>query len=113
MTMVENKLLRGKRTHTVAQQDVRFARMLVLRDDSQGNHVVHELIKTAQSEFAKSPRGFCCLAVTPVIVSVNGKFSAHQYLSQFRIAANVFAESMCDLNNSTNIVLTAPFHTGN
>jgi len=48
-----------------------------------------------------------------MIVSVNDKFSAHQYFSQFGIAANVLAKAMRDLNDPANIVLTAPFHTCN
>jgi hypothetical protein len=35
MTMVEDKLLRGERTHTVPQQNVWLAHVLVLRDDSK------------------------------------------------------------------------------
>jgi hypothetical protein len=61
-------------------QNVRLARVLFLRDDSERNHVFDELIKTAGSEVAKISRGFCCQAMTPVIVSVNNKFSVHQLL---------------------------------
>jgi len=111
--MVEDKLLRGERTHTVAQQDIRLARVLVLRDDSRETMSSTSWIKTAGSEFAKTSGGLCCQSVTSMIVSVNDKFSAHQYLSQFRIAANVLAKSMRDLNDSANFVLTAPFHTCN
>ena len=78
MTMVDDKLLRSERTHTVAEQNVRLSRVLALRDDSNRNHVFDELIKTSGSELAKTSRRFCRQAVTPVIVSVDDKFPLHQ-----------------------------------
>ena len=111
--MVEDKLLRGERTHTVAKQNVWLAWVLALRDDSKRNHIFHELIKTAGSEVTKASSTFCGQAMAPVIASVNDKFSVHQCLSEFRIAAHVLAESMGDLNDSANMVMTAPFHARN
>src|SRR5258707_5370625 len=113
MTMVEDKLLRGERTHAVTQQNVWLARVLGLRNDSEGHHVRDDLIKSAWSEFAKTAGRFCGQAVTPVIASVNDKFSLRECLSQFRVAADVLAESMSDLNDSANMVATAPFHARN
>jgi len=48
--------------------------------------------------------------MTPVVVSVNDEFSVHQCSSYFRIAAHVLAEPMGDLNDSANVVMTAPFY---
>src|SRR6266567_7354155 len=113
MTMVENKLLRSKRAQTVPQQNVWLARMFVLRDDPKRNHVLDELIKTAGAEFTKTARGFCGQPMTSVIVSVNDKVCIDQFLSQLRIAAHMLAKSMGDLNDATNLVMTAPFHACN
>src|SRR6266446_9443177 len=113
MAMVENKLLRRERTHAVAKQDVRFARMLLLRDDSKRNHIFDELIETAGSEVAKTSGRLCGQAVTAVIVSVNDKFRLRQGLSQFCIPADVLTKSVGDLNDSTNIARIAPFYAGN
>ena len=77
MTMVENKLLRCKRAQTVPQQNVRLARMFVLRDDPKRDHVFDELIKTAGAEFAKTSGRLCRQAMASVIISVNDKFSLH------------------------------------
>ena|SRR5215831_17418158 len=82
--------------------------VLVLREGRKRIHFVHELIETTESEFAKTSGSSWCQAVITVIVSVNDKFSMHQRLSEFRIAADMLAESMGDLNDSPNIVL--PLH---
>src|SRR5437762_12076044 len=113
MTMVENELLRGERAHAVAQQNVGLAWVLVFRDDSKRNHVFDELIKTAGSKVAKAAEGLCGQAMTPVIISVNDKVCAHEYFSKFRISGDVLAESMGDLNDAANLVMTAPFHARN
>ena len=113
MTMVENELLRGERTHAVAQQKVRLARVLVLPDDYEREYVFDELIETAGPEITETSGRFGRQAMAPMIVSVNGKVSVAQGLSQFRIAPHVLTESMGDLNDSANIVLSAPFHARN
>src|SRR5438445_11401775 len=113
MAMVENKLLCRERAHAVAKQDVRFAQMLLLRDDPKRNHIFDELIETAGSEFAKTSGGLGGHAVTAVIVSVNNEFRVAQCLSQFGITTNVFAKSVGNLNDFANIATTAPFYAGN
>jgi hypothetical protein len=45
---------------------------------SKENHVFHELIETAGSEFAKASGRLCRQAVSSVIVSVNDQISLHQ-----------------------------------
>ena len=110
MTVIEDKLLRSERAHAVAQQNVWLARLLLFRDDLKAKHIFDELIETAESEIAKASGGFGCQAVTAMIISVNDKFFVHQSLSDFRIAAHMLAEDVCDLNDSTNRVMTAPFH---
>ena len=84
--------------------------VLVLREGRKRIHFVHELIETTESEFAKTSGSSWCQTVTTMIVFVNDKFSMHQRLSEFRIAADMLAESMGDLNDSANILMTAPFH---
>jgi hypothetical protein len=113
MTMVKNELLRGERTHAVAQQNVRLARVLVLPDDHKREYVFDELIETARPEITETSGRFCGQAMAPMIVSVNGKVSAAQGFSQFRIAPHVLTESIGDLNDSANMVMSAPFHARN
>ena len=84
--------------------------MLLLRNDLKTKHIFDELIEAAESELAKTSGSFCRQAVTAMIISVNDKFFVHQSLSDFRIAAHMLAEDVCDLNDSTNRVMTAPFH---
>src|SRR5215471_9201702 len=110
MTMIEDKLLRGERTHAVAQQNVWLAGVLLLRNDLKTKHIFDELIETAESELAKTSGSCCCQAVTAMIISVNHKVFVHQSLSEFGIASGVLAEAVGDLNDSANIVLPAPFH---
>src|SRR5678809_1108700 len=111
MTMVENELLGSKRSHAVAQQDEWFARIFVLGKVSHCSHVFDELIKAALSEVAETVSGFCRQAVASVIVSVNNKFGAHQYLGQFRVTANVLTKPVGDLDYATDLVSATPFHT--
>jgi hypothetical protein len=111
--MVENELLRGKRTHAVAQQNVRLAWVLVLSDDYEKGYVFDELIETSGSEITETSGRFCGQTMAPMIVSVNGKVSVAQGFSQFRIAPHVHTESMGDLNDSANLVTSAPFHARN
>ncbi len=75
MAVVEDKLLRGKRTHAVAEQNVWLAGVLGLRDDSERNHVCDELMETAGPEIAKSAGRFCRQAMATMIVAVNRKLS--------------------------------------
>src|SRR6185312_3356710 len=110
--MVEDELLGSKRSHAVTQQNVWFARIFVLGKVSQSSHVLDELIKTTLSEVAETASRFCRQAVASVIVSVNNKFRARQYVGQFCVTANVLTKSVGDLYNATNLVLAAPFHTG-
>src|SRR5262249_40347094 len=82
----------------------------LLRDHSESDDVFDELIKTAGTEIAKASRRFCRKAMTSVIVSVNNKTVLHRGLSQVGVAADVFAESVGDLKNSTNRPMAAPLH---
>src|SRR6266446_5948964 len=113
MTVVDDKLLRGERTHTVSQQNVRLVRMFLLRDDAKRNHIFNELIKTAGTEFAKTARGFCGQPMTSVIISINDKPVTNQDVGKLAIASDVLTKSMGDLNDATNLVMTAPFHACN
>src|SRR5438874_6393922 len=113
MTVVDDKLLRGERTHTVPQQNVRLVRMFLLRDDAKRNHVFDELIKTAGAEFTKTARGFCGQPMTSVIVSVNDKPVTNQDVGKLAIASDVLTKSVRDLNDAANRVMTAPFHARN
>jgi len=54
--------------------------VLVLREGYQRSHVFDELLKTAGPKSPEFPAGFAVQAMTPVIVSVNDKFSVHQGL---------------------------------
>src|SRR6266496_1753906 len=110
MTMVENKLLRCKRTQAVPQQNVWLARTFVLRDDPKRNHVLGKLIKTAGAEFTKTARGFCGQPMTSVIVSVNDKPVTNQDVGKLAIASDVLTKSVCDLNDSPNTAVISPFH---
>ena len=80
MTVVENKLLGGERTHAVPKQDVWLAWMFVLCDDPQRNHVFDELVKTTGPEFTKTSGRLCGEAMTAVIISINDKFRLRQCL---------------------------------
>jgi len=86
--------------------------MLLLRDDSESNHVIDELIKTARTEVAKTFGRLCSKSVTAMIVSVNNEFRVGQCLSQFGMTTNVFAKSVRDLNDSTNVAAVSPFRAG-
>src|SRR2546430_17046809 len=108
MTMVENKLLCSKRAQTVPQQNVWLVRMFVLRDDPKRNHVFSELIKAAGAEFTKTARWPCGQPMTSVIVSVNDKVCINQFLTYLRIPAHMLAKPMGDLNDATNLMMTAP-----
>src|ERR1044072_303811 len=110
MTVVEYELLRGERAHAVAQQNVRLARMLLLRDDPQSSHVFDELIEAAGAEVAEAAGRFRRQAVPAVVVSVNGELRLDQHLGQLRVAAYVLAASVCDLNDSAHVVPAAPLH---
>ena len=110
MTVIDNKLLRSKRAQAVPQQNVWLAAMLVLRDDPKRNHVLDELIETAGTEFTKISGRLCRQAMTSVIISVNDKVASDQFFGYLAIAAYVFTKSMGDLNDATNLVITAPFH---
>ena len=83
--------------------------MFVLCDDSESNHVIDELIKTAWPEVAKTFGPFCSQSMTAMIISVNNEFRVGQCLSQFGITINVFAKSVSDLNDSTNVAAVSPF----
>src|SRR6201986_5234449 len=111
MTVVEDELLRCERAHAVAQQNVRLARMLLLRDDPQSKHVFDELIEAAGAEVAETAGRFRRQAVPSVVVSVNGELRLDQRLGHLRVAAHVLAESVCYLHDSANVVRAAPLHT--
>src|SRR5438874_3892388 len=85
--------------------------MFVLHDHPKRNHVFNELIKTARTEVAKTFGRFCSQSVTAMIVSVNNEFRVGQCLRQFGITTNVFAKSVSDLNDSTNVAAVSPFRT--
>src|SRR6266550_7351481 len=110
MTVVDDKLLRGERSHTVSQQNVRLVRMFLLRDDAKRNHIFDELIKTAGTEFPKTARGFCGQPMTSVIVSVNDKPVTNQDVGKLAIASDVLAKSVRDLNDSPSTAVISPFH---
>src|SRR5713101_5783177 len=50
--------------------------------------------------------------MSAMIISVNNEFRVGQCLSQFGITTNVFAKSVSDLNDSTNVAAVSPFHAG-
>src|SRR5437016_12306102 len=110
MTVIENKLLRCKRTQAVPQQDIRFARVFPLSDNSERNHVFNELIEPTRPEFAKTSGRLCRQAMTSVIVSVNDKPITNQDIGKLAIASDVLTKSVGDLNDSPNVVMAAPFH---
>ena len=86
--------------------------MFVLSDDSKRNHVFDELIETAGTEFAKTSGRLCRQAVSAMIVSVDCKLILQQNLGELCITTHVFAESMSDLDDSTNLLRANPLHAG-
>jgi hypothetical protein len=79
MTVVEDELLSGERTHAVREEDDGPAGLFVLRDDPQRDHVLDELIKATKPEVAQAPCGRG-ESMTSVIVAVDDKACADQYL---------------------------------
>src|SRR5262249_31731735 len=102
-----------KRTHAVAEENVGFARVRILRDGRQRNHVFDKLNKTAGAEIAKTSRRLCRQSMTAVIVSIYHKPCFNQFPCQFCIAPNVLAQSVGDLHNSANMLMIAPFPARN
>ena len=112
MTVIEHKLLRGKRAHTVSEQDVWLARVLLLCDHAKRNHVLDELIEPAGSKVAKGSRWFDGQSMAAVVISVNDKFRLCLRVGYFGVTADVFSKAMGDLHNSSNMVRVAPFYAG-
>ena len=112
MTVIENKLLRCKRTQTVPQHNVWLSTVFVLCDDPKRNHVFDELIETARAEFAKTSGRLCRQAVSAMVVAVDCKIILQQNLGELCITTHVLAEPVSDLDDSTNVLRANPLHAG-
>ena len=75
--MVEDELLGGEGTHPVREENQWLAGLFLFRDDSQRDHVLHELIKATGPEVAEAPAG-SGEAMASVIVAVDDKANADQ-----------------------------------
>src|SRR5437879_6602197 len=112
MTMIQNELLRCKRAQAVPQQNVWLSRVLVLRDNSQRNHILDKLVEAGCPKVTEAIGRFRSQAMTAMIVSVNRKLIFNENFGQLSISANMLTKSVGDLNHSANVAAVFPFHTG-
>lgn len=110
--MVENKLLLPQRAHAVAQEDEWAPWVFALGDDAEGNHVLHELVKTSRPEITEVPWGLSCPAVSAMIVPINNQTSSYKEISQRCVPSDVLAKPMRDLNDASGRPVVAPLNTG-
>jgi len=82
----------------VPEQDEWFVRILLLGDECQLHHVLHQQIETAFAEVSKVLRGSDSAAMPAVVIGVDDDARFLQNRDQLGVSSAVFAEAMCNLN---------------